>query len=253
MSKEIVKKETTSATTVWAKKPNQVSNVDKSDILIPKLLLMQGLSELVGEEKAQMGDIVNSVTAKILGGKEKELSFIPLVHFKDMAKFELIDGEKPKFLEILPWTSQTAALPWEEKQMGKTIKNMARLNFYVLLESEITEATALPYLLSFTSTSYQNGRKLATHFAQADMANLQACSMLFNVTSKKEKNDKGIYYKFDVAPKGPTPEKYISKIEMWTDVLSKGLYQVDNSDFEAGAPADVTPSSTVKPQATAQF
>lgn len=253
MAKDIVKKETQAVTSAFAKKAHQTSQVDRADILLPKLLLMQGPSALVADELAQMGDIVNSVTSSVLGGKEKALAFIPLFHFKDLAKFEIKDGEKPKFLSLHPWTKETATWPWDEVVGGKKIKNIARLNFYVLLESEADKATALPYLLSFSSTSYQNGKKLTTHFAQADMAGLQACSMTFNLNSKKEKNDKGTYYIFDISPKSETNEKYLPKIEFWWDILAKGLYQVDETDLETEATAGAPPSSIKDAQASAQF
>src|SRR4051794_30344857 len=59
-----------------------MEGIDASDILIPKLLLMQGLSELVAEGKFQMGDIVNSVTQAKLGDKTKSIEFIPIATFK---------------------------------------------------------------------------------------------------------------------------------------------------------------------------
>lgn len=260
-NKEIQKKET-SAVSVFTKKSSANTQLDKTDILIPKILLMQGPSVLVAEEKAQMGDIVNSVTAQLIGGKGKPITIIPLTHYKDIVKFEIADGDtKPKFKQYLPWNTQNAELPWEgvEKDMqGRDIKvkHMKRLNFYVLLESEMENPSALPYVLSFSSKSYQNGRKLVTHFAQADMANLEPCSYMFNLDSKKEKNDKGIFYIFDITPNKKTPDAFAPKISLWTDILAKGNHQVDDSDLETDATSEV-PSQARSPnkgsQDTAQF
>ena len=51
--------------------------VSARDIIIPKILAMQGLSELVTDGKAKFGDFVDSVTHQVLGSIDKPLEFVP--------------------------------------------------------------------------------------------------------------------------------------------------------------------------------
>ena len=62
-------------------------------------------------------------------------------------------------------------LPWNDKENGIEIKRVRRMNFYVMLPKQIDAGTAVPYVLSFKSTSYREGKKL---FTQMYMRNRKA-------------------------------------------------------------------------------
>jgi hypothetical protein len=215
---------------VFAKRADTA--IDQTDILIPKLLLMQGLSKWVSEEKAAMGDIVNSVTGKLLGGKKDSINFIPIAHNKTWVRYK-IEGGSPKYIGIEPHTPANARRPWEEEIDGVKYRNDACLNFFVLLESEIQDPRAMPYALSFRRTSYNAGKKLITHFAQCDMAGLAPYAGVLTLSSSKQQNDHGPYYTYDVIPLKDTPSDYSTKINQWADFLSRNVVRVDDSDIEA--------------------
>lgn len=237
-----VKKETTLSPFILKKPATDL--IDQSDILIPKLLIMQGLSEFVAQEKAVMGDIVNSVTGEILGGKGKALSFIPLIMNKVWIKYKVQGGEQ-KYIGTAPWSAANANTKWEGVDTdGSLLRNDACLNFYVMLKSDLDKSTALPYLVSFRRSSYRNGKKLVTHFAQSQMANIAPYAMVLNLTSTKEQNDKGTFYIFDVTHGAETDAKYAEKLEMWTDTLKKNIHVVDESAED---------TEMIKEQATAVF
>lgn len=245
MAEKAVTTKPANAASIFKKRLDTGSVIDKADILIPKLLLMQGLSDLVTDDKAKMGDIANSVTGKIVGGNGKKVSFIPLLTNKSWVRYQKEDGGALKYLGNEPWTAKNSGRQWEEVTREGTFRNDACLNFYVLLEEDMTNPKALPYLLSFRRTSYRSGRKLVNHFMEADMAQLAPYSGMMFLDSTKEKNDSGVYYIFDVMPNTDTPEKYADKINEWVEVLSKGAHQVDESDLEENA-KPVTPPATAK-------
>ncbi len=232
MAKEIVKQEDkkVSAMAVFAKK-SEAANIDRKDLLIPKLLTMQGLSKLVAAEKATMGDIVNSVTGEVLGGKSKPVNVIPLKIFKTWVRYK-IQGGSPMYIGTEPFTPENANRPWEESVDGGKIRNDQALNFYVMLEEDMKKPFALPFVLSFRRTSYRNGRKLVNHFAQAEAIHQEAFGGTVELRTEKQQNDQGIFYVFDVGATKATNPEYAAKCELWMKTLAEAKVTIDDSDEE---------------------
>ena len=177
---------TTEAMAEWGSS----AEVTAKDIVIPKIWTMQGLSDLVTEGKAKLGEYVNSVTGEILGDyKTGGLEFIPFHMKKVWYVFE--DGE---FKESVPITSQNEDLPFEEDNGITKITRSKVFQFYVLLTSELEAGAAIPYVLQFTRTSLQAGKVLATQmYMQNKMAGLPPAGMAFKLAGILEKNDKGSF------------------------------------------------------------
>ncbi len=233
----------------FARKSTSQSTIDRKDILIPKLLLMQGLSELVADEKASMGDLVNSVTGKVLSKGGKPLNIIPLTHFKTWVIYEIID-KKAEYKEIVPYTPANADWEWTATEGGVELRRDQCLNFYVMVEDEMKDPRAFPYLLTFRRTSYRSGRKLVNHFTEAEMADLEPYAGIVALSAYKDKNDDGVFYVFDIAPVKDTPPEYAEKLVKWVETLSQNQHKVDNSDLEEKAAADVPKPSRAEKDAT---
>lgn len=245
MSKEVAKKETAGALAIpdaFKKKGTDTSMIDKSDIMIPRLLVMQGLSEFVADEKAQMGDIVNSVSVEVLGGKSKGVRFIPLSHFKTVAYYRVEkEGEAPVYDRTEAWSAQKHTnLEWEQVIDGKKYIVNQCLNFYVMLEKDMDDPSAFPYLLTFRRTSYKNGKKLINHFMQMDMMGVEPWFGVLELTSQKQSNDSGTFYVFDVRPVGQSKAEWVDKLRGWGETLSKGTHLIDEEREEK------TETTTVK-------
>ena len=223
---------------------------DSRDILIPKLLVMQGLSKMVVAEKASMGDFVDSVTGEVLGsGREKDLKpvpFIPIMTFKTWAEYEKIEqkGKEPKleFKGIIPMTEANANWPLEEEKDGVPVRRDRCINFYVLLADKPDD---LPYLITFRRTSYRAGQKLATHFKKCELAALRGkpvppAKSIFNLTATKLTNDKGTFFVADVERSGETPNESLKLAWDWFQMLKTSNVKVDNSDLEG----DVAPTES---------
>ena len=68
-------------------KPAGFEEVDmQQDIILPRLLILQGLSEIVTEGGGQAGDLANSITKEIYG---EDIEFVPLFCFKTKVMFEV--------------------------------------------------------------------------------------------------------------------------------------------------------------------
>lgn len=230
-TKEVVKKQTNLPST-FALDTTTDMDFDPSDILLAKILLMQGTSKLVAEGNANQGDIVNSLTGQKLGDKNKGLTFVPLTYYKTMT-IQRMDPQLNKWVfdHVEDWTPAHATKPWETTENGVKYSNQATLNFYVMTEDDLVSGIpALPALLSFRSTSYKVGQKLYTLFLQASQLKRAPCSMVVKLTCGMKTNKKGSFFNFDVARTGDTPPVYESQIAPWLGVLKSKKMKVHATD-----------------------
>lgn len=226
-TKEVVKKQTNLPST-FALDTTTDMDFDPSDILLAKILLMQGTSQLVADGRASQGDIVNSLTGTKLGDKAKGITFVPLTYYKTMT-VQRHDPSLNKWVfdHVEDWTPLHATKPWEETINGVKYSNQATLNFYVMTEDDLKSGIpALPALISFRSTSYKVGQKLYTLFLQASQLKRAPCSMVVNLTCGIKKNNKGAFYNFDIARSGDTPSEYEAQIAPWLGVLKSKKMKV---------------------------
>jgi len=231
-------------------------NIDASDILIPRILLMQGLSEYVADDKAQMGDIVLSTTGEKVGGKDKPMSFIPICHSKAWVLSEKV-GQKYEFRGTEPLTPSNNELPLEFQTQGIMWRRDRCLNFYVVLPEHIQREkmaiekaskgelpdpndALLPCVLSFRRTSYGTGKELVTHFSKCAHFKLPPAVSMFNLTSEKQSNDQGTFYIFKLALGGKSDAHHIQTAKQWYDIISKSKVKVHAEEKAADAEPAVT-------------
>lgn len=220
---------------------------DTSDILIPKILLMQGLSQLVSEGKAAQGDMVNSVTNEVLGNKTKGVTFAPITTFKTMTVMRNKDG-KYVFDHAEPWSAKHVSYSWEVVENGQTYRNYPTLNFYVMLEEDLKKESAMPVLLAFRSTSLKAGKKVINYFAQAADIGKKPCAAMLTLMCNIVKNEKGIFHVFDIKFEKETPANYGPKILRWEKLLKTAKVVVDTSGDEKEVEADVDTKVTANSQ-----
>lgn len=232
--------------------------VDTKDILIPKLLLMQPLSELVSEGKASPGAIVRSTTGEALATKDKPLSFIAFSSFKTWILSEQVK-EKYEFRGVEPMTAGNVNEPLEWMVNGSKWRRDRSLNFYVLLPQDVAREAAalkklqesgelpdpedalLPCVLSFRRTSYGAGKDLATHFAKASHFNVPPAVTVFKLFASLEKNDKGSYYVFKIEKDRKSTDEEVQAAHKWYETTKVQPVEVDDSDLERdGGPAVAT-------------
>ncbi len=243
MTKEIAKKETNALTTPTNNAAWGAENVDASDVVIPKLLLMQGQSEFVAEGKARLGDIVRSTTGEVLGNAKEGVQVIPLMTFKTWTILEKVGG-RFEFRSVEPITADNCNAPLEWVVEGAPWRRDRCLNFYVLLPSDIKREAAalenlnktgafpdpkdalLPCVLSFRRTSYSAGKTLSTHFLQAQSFNRPPAVSTFMLTSKMEKNDQGTFYVFEIANAGMTSPEDLNVCKRWYETITHSKVNV---------------------------
>lgn len=246
---EVVKKNVAPPPAVYEHK---TSVIHAEDIVVPKLLLAQGLSVSVAEGKAKMGDITNSLTGVVIGGPNKEVSFIPITIKKYWKRFENVNG-KNQYRGIEAFTQANAGRPLKEElpsQMNPAQKSQWEFNLTIdvfgFTEDDVQDPIALPTAISFTRTSYKAGQQVNTLLASVEAAKMPYYTYMMAVTCAKKQNDKGIFYTFDVKPKmdgtkmAKTPTEFYGKIEQWSKILNDNSRNVviDDSDEEtSGGPS----------------
>jgi hypothetical protein len=226
--------------------------ISRKEILIPKLLLMQGVSQLVSDEKAAAGDIVNSVSAKILGGKgTKSVEIIPIMKLPSTWVINELVMEggalKKKFKEMIEVNAQNENWDWTIKDAKGNVTHERdyTINFFVLVVDDIT---GFPYQLSFRRTSLRAGKKLSNHFQECMKDKVAPARYALKLSCRKEMKDKQAYWVYELeGEKRKTSESELSTAYQWFTTFKDSIPKIDQSDLEE---ADETVTTTVKVDTT---
>lgn len=255
------------------------SDILKADVLIPMVLLMQGLSDLVSEKKAVMGDIVRSTTGEKIGDENTTVEFIPLT-FQNLWVIQELVGKKYEFRKIIPRMSvvrpedvreetlrplhekQDDSLPWDFTHNGTQWKRVKLLNLFAILPRDIQafnaelaraqetgempdiEKALTPVVIPFRSTGFKAAKKVITHFTKAQsMAQYgaKAYAYALPLTCHQEKNDQGTFYVYDVGSSRPVTKTELAEAAKWVSILSSQKVSVHNDEEVVGV-APSTPS-----------
>jgi hypothetical protein len=251
----------------------------RSDVVVPRLLLMQQMSEFVtNKEKTpegkrlESGMLIRSTNKEVLAqaedleGGAKELEIIPLSYTNTWV-IQMKVGQKYEYKAQMPRTARNEndQFEWKEKD-GSEWRRVKTINLFCLLGSDIEAEAAelkklqetgeqpdlnkmlLPVVISFRSTSFQAGKEVATHFAKAQSlvkygAKPYGTSMILRILP--EKNDKGAYYVMRTAPGKKVPKENFEKAGEWATVVSTSNVKVDSEGTDEEA-------STGQPRPAAQ-
>lgn len=220
-----------------------------SDMILPRVLLQQALSEAVSERKAQAGDIIKSTTGEILGNDRSEkIRFLPLTYKLTWVLQESVNG-KFEFRGTEPRTVANENLEWDFMKNGTAWKRVKGVDVYALLSKDIDEdmkntsldgdelpdvnKVLLPVVIGFRSTSYQAGKDVINHFMkvktlQRKLPTIAPFMYELELGAESEKNDKGTFFVFTVgaSAKKAKPE-YISAAREWVETIKSTSIRVD--------------------------
>lgn len=231
----------------WGAPPS----ITHKDIVIPKILPMQGLSKKVMEGQAAFGEFRDSLNNELVGTLNKPFEFIPFFMEKVWIVFEEKNGAM-KFTKTVRIDTGNEDWPYEEVVNGVKIRRDRTMNFYVLLPEEVEKGIAIPYILSFRRTSLNAGKKLATTMFVKNMAAKKTpAAMVCELGGVKTQNDKGTFVVMDIKEKRPSTNVEIAKAFEWLQPIAKGAAKVDNSDLEGEA--ETMNSSYTDQAGTQQF
>lgn len=182
-------------------------NVDKSDLILPRLKLLQPLSPEVQDEekKGVQGHMINTLTRQDYGSS---IIFTPIVHFKsrilwrgrdDEASDRILcsaaDGLHPTTEEYAKLCTQCKEQQWNNDEVDKAPRCTIFYNFVVIIDGEIT-----PIALSMEKTKIKTAKKLLSLITHT--GNLDMFAKKYKIGITKEQNKKGIWYNYDITPVG---------------------------------------------------
>lgn len=187
MKNAVTKTESKEVTTV----SNEILNsdwgdvvIESKDLVLPKLIIQQAMSDAVKAKTAQEGDIVNTLTSENVG---TEIELIPFYKTEQIV-IEKWNGKKFVFYKIIPYEGKT--LPFEEEIDGVRYKNSNMYNIFCL-----TKDLIIPHILSFKGTSYKTGKQLVSMMYISNKAEgLSPAGKAINFTSKPETSKGGDTY-----------------------------------------------------------
>lgn len=220
MTKEVAKKETTEVSAevmnMWA--PQEVSS---SEIIMPKLMVMQGLSELVTDGKAMFGEFRDSLTGGKLGGLDTPFEFIPF----HLEKLLYVTSRKAgtvedfKFDEALPLDAMTENLPWNDTVGDREVKRSQVYNFYCINPSDLS----MPIIVTFKGMSLRNGKVLNTMaFVKSFIAGSFPPANHYLLKGVKTSNDRGTFVVISTEQGEKSTNEEIMAAAKWKKMLDSG-------------------------------
>jgi hypothetical protein len=200
--------------------PRGFEHEDTSDLLLPRVELLQGLSPAVQQGKGKAGDIVDNV------GKQPFATdiFIPIAMHRKYIKwiprdegggieYQTTDRNDPRVKEDTKWGAH-----------GEKPSCTAYMNFLILMEGQM-----LPTVLSFAMTNYNTGKKLYT---LCKMTGQDMWMHKYKLSSLSRTNNMGTWHVFEVDEAGKTGEREIAIAEqLYHSFATRDL----NFEVEAGA------------------
>lgn len=229
MSKDVAKKESAELATVSMDDFGGAS-ISGQDIVIPKVLCMQGQSKLVGDGKAKVGDLVDSLSSQVIGGIDKPVSFVPFFMKKTFVVSEF-NGTRYMFHHIEDCTPQNENQAWEQMIDGKKYKFEKSFNFYCLL----TEDPSLPYVISFKSTSSKAGRELMTQmYIKNKAAGKAPPAKLMHLSVDKQSKDGSSYAVLKTSVAGDTTNDLMLAARDWFKIIVAGGVKEHDEDMIGG-------------------
>ena len=150
--------------------------IDNEDILIPKMWLMQQMSEMVVNKSADSGEYRDSLTGELLETPLEVFIFSP---YKTWQVTNTPKGKKrADYVETLNYY-ENKDLPIEEEEKDGSITHRDKvLGFFCLIANDIN-SDPFPYVIDFKRTSRRTGQSIVTKMAKLRSAKLPCYATTF--------------------------------------------------------------------------
>lgn len=228
-----------------------------SNLVIPKLHLMQQLSQLVVAEdsKVKPGQIVRSTTGQVVGDQKTPIHIIPLMFNDEWSISEKV-GQKYQWRRTEPRTQTNDTLPWEFTENGTAWKRTKVISLFALLPTDLEafkkemksdapdlDAVVLPVNITFRSTSFKTGKDIATFFAKAEEmkshnAAVRVHHYMLPLTCEAVEKDGNKWFIYKTGKSARIAAEFVADANRWAMTLS-GLKEirVDADEEEADGPS----------------
>lgn len=226
MQKQVTKKQQNGTVSVataaaWSQGQEQLSS---KDVVIPRIQVMQAVSEKVKEGEAKYGEIRDSVTFELLGGFDKPLKFTPF-HLQRVWVVNEVSGKNRTYVETVPVESDPSNPKFNDDWKFKeeinpltTIERTRVMNFYVLLEGR-----NLPHLLAFKGAGSRAGKQLATQMYMLNKEKaLSPAAYQMLLVPKKQSGKSGEFVGVEVKVGRGSTQEEVEKAYGWYQRIAGG-------------------------------
>lgn len=217
-------------------------DVSSKDVLVPRIMLTQQLSELVKNGKAMAGTIVSSSLNEILASAGQSLEIIPIKTYREWVENTVETGkggkDKESFKRIVPMTRANENWPTEEIVDGEAIRRHKSLNFFVVIPGKLD---SLPHVVQFRKTSYRTGQQLATHFKMSELQKKTPARQVFALSAVSKSWEGYDFFVLEVEAKRAATQDELNAAYNWYRLLSESNVSTDEVMPKA-AGADEAPS-----------
>lgn len=219
--------------------------ISSSDLVIPKINLMQQISKEVKADRCKAGDIVETLHQGVLAKRGEKFPFIAFQSWRELWTIQGPKGNE-KIIARHAVTPENENLPWRDvDQANVAISRQLVLCFYVLGTNDLE---GLPYRLYFTKTSLKAGKVLSTELTVLKRKKRPPASRVFLLGQRIEVKDNNDYYVLTVqGDRDATPEE-IGAGRTWYDTLQTPQLALPQESQEV-AKQIAPPASLVIPHA----
>lgn len=208
-------------------------NIDNEDIILPKLQLVQALSQAVTDKQASAGEYFNTVD-KVAIGESTDIIVMSSVKLWQVFK-EVAAGKggkkKMEYVETIDFLGNEELAIDQEMPDGSVIHRDKLLRFYVLLTSDLKDGMAFPHVVDFKRSSYKAGRELQTKFARLRSVGLPSYAKIFTLGTQLIQDEHDYYVKTVSVGRNISAEELL-QVENWIVELQKNKqkYKADESE-----------------------
>jgi hypothetical protein len=240
--KEVVKKESALPAAASLEGWGDDSALSAQDIVIPRLLIQQFMSEKVKNKEAEYGEFRDTTNNELFGDLKTPFEVVPFYLQKKWIEFDMVPqrggGYTREFKQVVPIDSSNDNLPLRDEEAK--VERDRVMDFYVLIPKQVESGEAFPYILSFQRTSLKGGKKLATQMlVKNKMAGKNPAATAMLVSGTTRENDKGEFAVTDVKPSRASTEAEMKAALEWLQTIRSGATRADDSVFEESAASAV--------------
>lgn len=220
--------------------------IDTKDIIIPKILLMHGTSDLVKKGTRNQGEIIKSTSGDVVAKRNETVDVLVFERWKEwrVMKKNPTTG-RFEYVRLDTWTPENDNLPWEYTEGEDSFRRDKTMNFYGVIASEAAEGKAFPVKLSFVRTSFKVGMKIADAYARALMDKQPPTRQIFKVGSELVTGKEETFFAFTAAEGPASTEAMRAAALTWRQVVMQAKktntlvdHEVDDVEVKQEASTD---------------
>lgn len=234
MTKELAKTEETAAAVISQADMDAFGDapISSQDVVISKMLLMQGLSKAVADGDAKFGDMIDSGTREVMGSTDGDgVDLIPFHVHKTYINSKW-NGKKYMFDSIEDVTPMNENKQWETVLEGVKYKHEKCFNFYCLNPKDMS----LPIIVSFKSTSMKAGKELMTQmYVKNKAAGKVPPAKVITVGAAKVTKDDNTFAVYNIKIARDSSMEEIKECIKWVKTIRNEGVKVDNSDISGAS------------------